>query len=61
MPVYQVMPVYFTLFNTFQVCVADVNTTKGAETIVELQKKFTGCHVMFVQCDVTNNDHLKGT
>lgn len=43
-----------------KVCLSDLNTALGEETLKELQTKHGDDRVHFIRCDVTNTDELTG-
>lgn len=44
----------------FQVAVVDLNQTVGEECKTQLDAEFGEGNSIFIQCDVTNGDALKG-
>ena len=43
-----------------QVCIADVNVEEGRQTEASLQQEFGKDNTLFVRCDVSKQDDLKG-
>jgi len=43
-----------------QVCISDINVKQGTETCKELQTEFGTKNVIFVKCDVTSEEEMKG-
>ena len=49
-----------TFYNSLQVYIFDINSSKGNETVKELKQRYGQTKATFIQCDVADKNQFTG-